>query len=173
MSDADDRFAACAATVMTARGAFRPHDPLLDGPSAHGIGLGLLSVWIGGPADAALLRGLDREAAARILRAMVWAPLGAGTLPRGPDLALFAYAIEAGTLQALMDLQAELGVEASGAPDAPTLAATAARNPAALARRIAGLHATWREARGLPAQPGAPVMQRPRPPARGAAPAAC
>lgn len=172
MSDADDRFAVCAATVMTARGAFSPHDPLLEGPCAHGIGLGLLSVWIGGPADAALLRGLDREAAARILRAMVWAPLGAARLPRGPDLALFAFAIEAGTLRALMDMQAELGVEASGAPDAPTLSAASARNPATLALRIAAAHAAWREARGLPA-PVRPAAPPRRAPARLAAMAAC
>lgn len=155
MPAADDRFAACAATVMTARGAFSPHDRLLGGPAAHGIGLGLLSVWVGGPADAAALCGLDRDAAARILRQMVWAPLGAGKLPAGPDLALFAYAVEAGTMQAIADLQAELGVERSGAPDAPTLAAARARPPAALARAITARHAAWRAKRGL-APPLAP-----------------
>ncbi len=162
MTDTDDRFAACAATVMTLHGGFRSRDALLDGPAAHGIGLGLLSVWIGGPADAAALRALGRDAAAGILRAMVWAPLGAGRLPHGPDLALFAYAVEAGTLQALMDLQKELGVEPSGAPDAETIAAAARRDPAALARAITAGHDAWREARGLAGNT--------RPAARSAAP---
>lgn len=159
MPVAQDRFAACAATVMTARGGFTPHDPLLGGPAAHGLGLGLLSVWIGGPADAEALRALDRQATARILRQMVWAPLGAGRMPAGVDLALFAYAVEAGTMRALHDLQEELGVPHSGAADEATLAAARAHPPADLARAIAARHAAWRAERGLaPAQP-------PRPPA--------
>lgn len=160
MAASEDRFVACAATVMAAHGPFTPCHSVFKGAAAHGIGLGLLSVWIGGPADAAALRRLDENAAAAILRAMVWAPLGAGRLPPGPDLALFAYAVEAGTLQALMDLQAELGVEASGVPDAATLAAAWRRDPATLARCIAGAHATWRELRGLPPTSHRPAMLR-------------
>jgi lysozyme family protein len=154
MVTTQDRFAACAATVMAARGAFTAHDALVDGPAAHGVGLGLLSVWIGGPADAPALRALGPDGAARILRSMVWAPLGAARLAPGPDLALFAYAVEAGTMQALIDLQRHLDVEESGAPDAATLAAARASDPAALARAIATAHAAWRRARGLPV-PGA------------------
>lgn len=149
MPAASDRFAACAEAVMTARGGFTAQDPLLRGPAAHGIGLGLLSVWIGGPADAEALRRLNRTAAARILRQMVWAPLGAGRLPAEVDLTLFAYAVEAGTMQALADLQEELGVAHSGAPDAPTLAAAASRPAADLARAIAARHRAWRARRGL------------------------
>lgn len=165
----DDRFAACVATVMTDRGGFTPYDPLLGGPAAHGIGLGLLSVWIGGPADATALRGLDRDVAARILRQMVWAPLGAARLPPGPDLALFAYAVEAGTMQALGDLQAELGVPHSGAPDEATLAAAGSRGPAALGRAITARHAGWRSARGL----GPSVAPRPPAPPRKMLQRAC
>lgn len=69
---AKDRFAVGAATVMTAHGGFRLRDPLFDGPAAHGVGLGLLSIRIGGPADAAALRALGRGAATHILQAMVW-----------------------------------------------------------------------------------------------------
>jgi lysozyme family protein len=150
MLQALDRFDACAASVMAARGGFTPHDPLLDGPASHGVGLGLLSVWIGGPADVPALRALGRDGAARILKAMVWAPLGAARLAPGPDLALFAYAVEAGTTQALGDLQRHLGVAESGAPDAATLAAARAHPTAALARAIAAAHDAWRRARGLP-----------------------
>ena len=144
-----DRFDACAAAVMAARGPFLPYDPLFEGPSAHGIGLGLLSVWVGGPADETALRRLGADGAARILQQMVWAPLGAGRLAAGPDLALFAYAAEAGTMQALSDLQDDLGVAPSGAPDAATIAAAAAREPALLARAIRRRHDAWRRARGL------------------------
>lgn len=164
VSVADARFAACAAAVTAARGAFREHDPLFGGPSAHGIGLGLLAVWIGGPADAAMLRGLEAEVARRILHAMVWVPLGAGRLAPGPDLALFAYALEAGTMQALADLQRELGVPVSGAADAATLAAARRRPAAALAARIRAAHADWRAGRGLPPPARArPRRQSPRP----------
>lgn len=150
MAPTGDRFDACATAVMAARGAFTPHDPLLDGPAAHGVGLGLLSVWIGGPADVPALRGLGREGAARILNAMVWSPLGAARLAPGPDLALFAFAVEAGTMQALADLQRHLGVAESGAPDAATIDAARAQPPAALARAIAAAHDAWRRARGVP-----------------------
>lgn len=158
MAPSEDRFAACAATVMAERGAFRHHDPLLDGPSAHGIGLGLLSVWIGGPADAAMLAGLEREAAARILRGLVWAPLGGAKLPAGIDLALFAFALEAGTIQAMADLQAKLRLPCSGAPDAATLAAARARPARRLAAAIRAAHDAWRGERGLP-----PARPRRRP----------
>jgi lysozyme family protein len=149
MTAAEDRFAACADIVMGARGAFVAHDPLLEGPSAHGVGLGLLSVWVGGPADAGALRTLTADGAARILRSMVWAPIGAARLPAGVDLALFAYALDAGTMRAMTDLQAELDVAQSGAADAATLAAAAARDPSALARAVAAHHAAWRAGRGL------------------------
>ncbi|MEO3473144.1 hypothetical protein AAFN86_14840 [Roseomonas sp. CAU 1739] len=171
MTAEHDRFAACAATVMTAHGPFTPRHAVFEGPAAHGVGLGLLSVWIGGPADEVSLRALDHDTASRILRAMVWAPLGAGRLPPGPDLALFAYAVEAGTMQALMDLQAELGVETSGAPDAATLAAAWRRDPARLSRCIATAHAGWREERGLSVKPHRMATQRQ--PQRIAALAAC
>jgi lysozyme family protein len=161
MAQPQDRFDACAAAVMAGRGGFIAHDPLLDGPAAHGVGLGLLSVWIGGPADVPALRALGPEGAARILNAMVWSPLGAARLGPGPDLALFAYAVEAGTMQALCDLQRHLGVEASGAPDGPTLAAAGAQDPARLAAAIAAAHDAWRAARGLPvAAPRRPSAAR-------------
>ncbi len=166
MHAAPGRFDACAAAVMAARGGFTPHDALLEGPAAHGIGLGLLSVWVGGPADAAALRALGPQGAARILRSMVWAPLGAEGLAEGPDLALFAYAVEAGTMQALSDLQADLGVPMSGAPDEATLTAARARHPVALARDIAAAHTRWRARRGL-----APAARRE--PARRALVTAC
>lgn len=152
MVTVQDRFAACAEIVMARRGAFLADDPLVDGPSAHGIGLGLLSVWLGGPADASALRALGPDEAARILRPMVWGPSGAGHLPPGPDLALFAFAVEAGTMRALTDLQRELGVEESGAPDVPTIDAARACGLAALAHAIAAAHATWRSTRGLGAE---------------------
>jgi lysozyme family protein len=161
MQPGTDRFEPCVAAVMAARGAFTAHDPVLDGPAAHGVGLGLLSVWIGGPADVPALRALGRDGASRILRAMVWGPLGAARLPPGPDLALFAYAVEAGTMQALADLQRHLGVAESGAPDGPTLAAAQAQDPASLARAIAAAHEAWTRAHGRPAPPhGAAVGQR-------------
>jgi lysozyme family protein len=165
MTHSRDRFAACADIVTKARGAFVPHDLLVGGPSAYGIGLGLLSVWQGGPADVAALRALSRAEAARILHHMVWQPVGAGRLPPGPDLALFAYALEAGTIRAMADLQAELGVAPSGAWDTATIAAAAARPPAALARAIAARHAAWREKRApaVPAMPPVPgIRQRAR-----------
>ncbi|MBP0463726.1 hypothetical protein J5Y09_07370 [Roseomonas sp. PWR1] len=145
-----DRFAACADAVMTARGGFTPNDRLLDGPAAHGVGLGLLSVWIGGPADVPMLRALTTDAAARILHRMVWLPCGAPHFAEGVDLALFAFALEAGTPRALAELQDHLGVPASGAPDAETLVAAAAQDPALLARDVAALHEAWRALRGLP-----------------------
>ncbi|MBW6398015.1 hypothetical protein KPL78_09170 [Roseomonas sp. HJA6] len=150
MLDSPDRFAACAATTMAEHGGFRAHDPLLGGPSAHGVGLGLLSVWIGGPADIGMLRALRSEDATRILRGLVWAPLGAARLPAGVDLALFAYAFEAGTVKAMADLQAELGVPPSGTADAATLDAARARSACGLASAIQAAHASWRGRRGLP-----------------------
>jgi len=155
MPDTADPFTTCATTVMAQHGAFRADDPLLDGPSAHGIGLGLLSVWIGGPADIAMLRALTQEDAGEILRSLVWVPLGAAQMPAGVDRALFAYALEAGVIQALADLQTLLGVPPSGLADAATLATARARAPEALASAIRAAHAAWRQRRSPPFAPAA------------------
>lgn len=157
-----DRFAACVRAVMTARGGFTPDDPILGGPAAHGVGIGLLSVWVGGPADVPMLRALTAEDAARILHRMVWLPCGAPHFAPGVDLAVFAYALEAGTMRALTDLQDHLGVAASGAPDAETIAAAGARDSASLAHAVAALHESWRALRGLPCW-ALPAATTPRP----------
>jgi lysozyme family protein len=164
MSSTADRFAACVRIVMTARGGFTPNDPILDGPAAHGVGIGLLSVWIGGPADVPMLRALAAEDAARILHRMVWLPCGAPHFAPGVDLAVFAFALEAGTMRALADVQHHLGVPVSGAPDAETILAAGERDAASLAHAIAALHESWRALRGLPcwALPGA-AASRPLP----------
>ncbi len=157
MSSSADRFAACVHAVMTARGGFTPNDPILAGPAAHGVGIGLLSVWIGGPADVPMLRELTEEQAARILHRMVWLPSGAPHFAPGVDLAIFAYALEAGTMRALADVQEHLGAPVSGAPDAETVAAAASHDATSLAHAIVALHESWRALRGLPcwALPGA------------------
>jgi lysozyme family protein len=63
---------------------------------------------------------LDEALTRRIYRRLIWDELGADHLPPGLDLALLAFALEAGPHGAILALQDALGVARSGALDEPS-----------------------------------------------------
>ena len=117
------RFDLCADALLEAHGGVVYRDSALRGPCLNGISLGMLSAFLGEPASVGRLMRLDETLTRRIYRRLIWDELGADRLPPGLDLALMAFALEAGPHAAILALQDALGVARSGALDEPSRAA--------------------------------------------------
>lgn len=114
------RFEICADALLEAHGGAVYRDPSLRGPCMNGISLGMLSAFLGEPASIGRLMRLDEALTRRMYRRLIWDELGADRLPPGLDLALMAFALEAGPHAAILALQQVLGGVASGALDDAT-----------------------------------------------------
>jgi lysozyme family protein len=114
------RFEICADALLEAHGGMVYRDSALRGPCMNGISLGMLSAFLGEPASIGRLMRLDEALTRRIYRRLIWDDLGADRLPPGLDLALLAFALEAGPHGAILALQDALGVARSGALDEPS-----------------------------------------------------
>jgi lysozyme family protein len=110
-------FDLCADALIEAHGGVVYRDSALRGPCLNGISLGMLSAFLGEPASIGRLMRLDEALTRRIYRRLIWDELGADRLPPGLDLALMAFALEAGPHAAILALQDALGVARSGALD--------------------------------------------------------
>jgi lysozyme family protein len=117
------RFDLCADALLEAHGGVVYRDSALRGPCMNGISLGMLSAFLGEPASVGRLMRLDETLTRRIYRRLIWDELGADRLPPGLDLALMAFALEAGPHAAILALQDALGMARSGALDEPSRAA--------------------------------------------------
>jgi hypothetical protein len=117
------RFEVCADALLEVHGGMVYRDSALRGPCMNGISLGMLSSFLGEPASIGRLLRLDEALTRRIYRRLIWDELGADRLPPGLDLALLAFALEAGPHAAILALQDTLGVARSGALDDPSRAA--------------------------------------------------
>jgi lysozyme family protein len=104
------RFEVCADALLEAHGGVVYRDSALRGPCMNGISLGMLSAFLGEPASIGRLMRLDEALTRRIYRRLIWDELGADRLPPGLDLALLAFAVEAGPHAAILALQDALGV---------------------------------------------------------------
>ena len=114
------RFEICADALLEAHGGMDYRDSALRGPCMNGISLGMLSAFLGEPASIGRLMRLDEALTRRIYRRLIWDELCADRLPPGLDLALLAFALEAGPHGAILALQDALGVARSGALDEPS-----------------------------------------------------
>jgi len=114
------RFEVCADALLEAHGGMIYRDSALRGPCMNGISLGMLSAFLGEPASIGRLMRLDEALTRRIYRRLIWDELGADRLPPGLDLALLAFALEAGPHGAILALQDALGLARSGALDEPS-----------------------------------------------------
>ena len=114
------RFEICVDALLEAHGGMDYRDSALRGPCMNGISLGMLSAFLGEPASIGRLMRLDEALTRRIYRRLIWDELRADRLPPGLDLALIAFALEAGPHAAILALQKALGATASGALDETT-----------------------------------------------------
>jgi len=125
------RFDICLDEVLRHECGFADHPSDPGGATNMGITHKTLarwrkiSPWWALPKSA--VKALQRDEAAKIYRASYWDRAKCGSLPKGLDLALFDFAVNAGPDRAIRTLQAELGTLADGQIGPLTLDAITAR----------------------------------------------
>jgi lysozyme family protein len=127
---ASTSFPAALGVVLSHEGGFVDHPLDPGGPTKFGITLATLARARGCAVTAGEVRALGREEAGGIYRRLYWDEIRADELPDGVDLALFDFAVNAGTTRAARTLQTVLGCPADGIVGPVTLAAArSARAP--------------------------------------------
>lgn len=136
-NDAPDRFQECLPHIFQVEGGFcNVHgDP--GGPTKYGITLETLKEWEG-KCDlmADDVQNLQKETAAEIYRTNYWNKMQCGALPKGVDLEVFDFGVNAGPSRAVKLLQKVVGVEQDGSVGPVTLAAVRICKPQDLVARF-------------------------------------
>ncbi|MET0528261.1 MAG: glycosyl hydrolase 108 family protein [Microvirga sp.] len=136
-----DLFDACLAFTLAQEGGYvdDPADP--GGATNMGITLATFQHWdhdpMLGPAD---VRGMTRQTAAAIYRALYWNALQGDLLPAGVDLSTFDFGVNAGTRRAAEMLQEVLEFppdEVDGSVGPETLRAASKADATAVIRDLA------------------------------------
>lgn len=133
-------FDPCVAfTLLPANDGQPYHVTLGDagGATAFGVTRATLSLWLGYTASVEDVRGLTRDDAEPIYRALYFDPLAGADLPAGVDLMVFDHGVLSGVGASARLLQNVVGVEADGQVGPITLAAVHARDPLALIGQLA------------------------------------
>ncbi|HPU79674.1 glycosyl hydrolase 108 family protein [Accumulibacter sp.] len=146
-SSGDANFESCLAIVVDKEGGFSDHPRDRGGPTNLGITLRTLASWQGlnfeeitEEAKAKLLadlKALTKREAAEIYRANYWLPMRCGDLPRGVDLMLFDFGVNAGPRTSVKLMQRAVGVTADGSLGPQTLAAATATDAGKLIDALA------------------------------------
>jgi hypothetical protein len=130
------RFDLCLQVVLAKEGGFSddPADP--GGATQMGITARTLAAWRGRPVTADEVRALPPEEAKEIYRAQYWNLMRCEDLPRGVDLAVFDFGVNAGPATAVKALQRAIGTMPDGAVGPFTLRAAQSTDPRALVGAI-------------------------------------
>lgn len=118
----DANFPACLRQVLRFEGLFsnNPRDP--GGPTMHGITLETYREYKGNPnLTVEELQAMTMPEIATIYKNEYWTPMHCGALLSGLDLAVFNFAVNAGTKHCTRTLQSILGVPQDGIMGAETV----------------------------------------------------
>ncbi|MCM8594089.1 glycoside hydrolase family 108 protein [Accumulibacter sp.] len=131
------RFDLCVDLVLGKEGGFSNHPEDPGGPTMMGITQATLAAWRGHPVSADDVRTLGRTEALDIYRANYWNAMRCDDLPKGVDLMVFDFGVNAGITRSVRLLQKVAGAEQDGSIGNLTLRAVRASNPAALVEALA------------------------------------
>jgi hypothetical protein len=131
------RFDLCLEVVLNKEGGFSDHREDPGGPTMMGITQKTLAAWRGEPVTADDVRALTREEACEIYRANYWNAMKCDELPRGIDLMVFDFGVNAGPATSVKMLQRAVGSKPDGAVGDFTLRAVRATEPRALLEALA------------------------------------
>jgi lysozyme family protein len=147
-----DNFDACLRLVLGAEGGYVDDPDDSGGATKFGITLATLQTWrhrqgLTEPVTAQTVQALTRDEACEIYRTNYWNVLRCSELPRGVDLVVFDFGVNAGTGRSAQTLQKVVGVEQDGSIGPITLHAVSGLDPVKIihefsARRLA-LYATF------------------------------
>lgn len=142
------RFDLCLQVVLRQEGGFSNDAADPGGATQMGITEHCLAAWRGRPVTAEEVRDLSAEEAKEIYRAQYWNLMRCEDLPRGIDLMVFDFGVNAGPGTSVKMLQRAVGVKPDGAVGPHTLRATTAAEAAPLVEALA--QARLDHYRGLP-----------------------
>lgn len=145
------RFDLCLEVVLEKEGGFVDHPADPGGATMMGITERTLAAWRGQPVTAAEVRALPREEAKEIYRALYWNTMRCEDLPRGIDLMVFDFGVNAGPAASVKLLQRAVGTAADGATGPVTLGAVRRAEPRALIEALGAARlAFYRGLAGFP-----------------------
>jgi lysozyme family protein len=129
-----DNFDECLRLVLGAEGGYVDDPDDSGGPTKFGITLATLQDWrrhkgSNLPVTAQDVQQMTREEACEIYRSNYWNPLRCSDLPKGVDLVVFDFGVNAGPRRSAEVLQKVVGVEQDGSVGPITLHAVGAISP--------------------------------------------
>jgi hypothetical protein len=131
------RFDLCLQVVLRQEGGFSNDAADPGGATQMGITEHSLAAWRGRPVTAEEVRDLSAEEAKEIYRAQYWNLMRCEDLPRGIDLMVFDFGVNAGPGTAVRMLQRAVGVKPDGAVGPYTLRAATSAEAAPLIEALA------------------------------------
>ena len=131
------RFELCFVELLEKEGGFSYHPADPGGPTNMGITQATLAAWRHVAVTADDVATMKREEACEIYRANYWNVLRCDDLPRGVDLMVFDFGVNAGPATSARMLQRAAGAEPDGAIGALTLRAVRANDPRMLVEALA------------------------------------
>ena len=138
--EAPDNFPACLAFTLAQEGGYTNDAGDPGGPTNFGITQATLAQWRGvavAPSDVLLLSQIE---AAAIYRRMYWNACRCSTLPLGSDLMVFDFAVNAGAVTSIKELQGQVEVVEDGIFGPATEAAVQACGTVALVMALQEAH---------------------------------
>jgi lysozyme family protein len=129
-----DNFDECLRLVLGAEGGYVDDPDDAGGPTKFGITLATLQDWrrhkgSEKPVTAKDVQELGRDEACEIYRSNYWNPLRCSDMPRGVDLLVFDFGVNAGARRSAEVLQKVVGVEQDGSVGPITIHAIGAMSP--------------------------------------------
>ena len=123
------RFEVCFERLLEKEGGFSDHPDDHGGPTKMGITQRTLASWRNRAVTAQDVERLEREEACEIYRANYWNVMRCDDLPKGVDLVVFDFGVNAGPAASARLLQRAAGAEPDGAIGALTLRAVRQSEP--------------------------------------------
>jgi len=120
---AQSNFLKCFEIVLGREGGFTNHPADKGGPTNLGITIGVLKEWRDAEVTIEDVQNLTREEAREIYRTRYWNLLKCDELPKGVDLVVFDFGVNAGPSRAAKMLQKIVGADADGSVGPVTIAA--------------------------------------------------
>lgn len=128
-------FPPCLKEILHHEGGFVNHTKDPGGMTNLGVTKETYEEWIGHPVSEAIMRKLTPQLVAPLYKKKFWDTLKCESLPKGLDLCVFDFGVNAGVRRSARMLQRFLRIEDDGVIGPATLAAVEAR------KAVIGTHA--------------------------------
>jgi lysozyme family protein len=138
-----NRYAECLKLVLAYEGGFVNHPNDKGGATNLGVTQATLTKHLGRKATIDDVKALTPDKVAPIYEQMYWKPVWAFRLPKGVDLCVFDWAVNAGPNRAIRHLQEALKVRVDGIIGVNTLKAVEAANAKDLVKVLCYLRRDW------------------------------